>query len=39
MKILDHPNIIRLYEVFEDRDCVYLIQEYCGGGDLKEYMK
>ena len=28
LKSLDHPNIIRLYEVFEDASNVYLVQEY-----------
>jgi serine/threonine protein kinase len=30
----DHPNITHLYQVFEDVECVYLMFEYCGGGDL-----
>ena len=30
----DHPNITHLYQVFEDTECVYLMFEYCGGGDL-----
>mmetsp|Transcript_33216 Transcript_33216/g.32637 ORF Transcript_33216/g.32637 Transcript_33216/m.32637 type:complete len:147 (+) Transcript_33216:18-458(+) len=28
LKTLDHPNIIKLYEVYEDKDCVYLVQEF-----------
>lgn len=27
LKELDHPNIIRLYEVFESKDFAYLVQE------------
>ncbi|CAI2365330.1 unnamed protein product [Moneuplotes crassus] len=34
LKTLDHPNIIKLYEVYEDKDCVYLVQEFCEGGEL-----
>ena len=34
MSILDHPNIIKLYEVFEDDKFFYLIIEYCDGGEL-----
>ncbi len=31
---MDHPNIIKLYEYFEDEKDVYLITELCGGGEL-----
>jgi len=34
MKIMDHPNIIKLYETFEDHRNVYLIMELCNGGEL-----
>ena len=33
-KALDHPNIVRLYEFFEDRDYYYFVQEYCSAGEL-----
>ena len=33
---LDHPNIIKLYEVFEDNDYIHLVTEYCAGGELME---
>ena len=29
LKNLDHPNILRLYEVFEDRKYIYLVTELC----------
>ena len=29
MKILDHPNIIKLYEHFEDHKNIYLVMELC----------
>jgi len=34
MKIMDHPNIIKLYESFEDHRNIYLILELCVGGEL-----
>jgi len=34
MKSLDHPNIIRLFETFEDHRNVYLVMELCTGGEL-----
>ena len=30
----DHPNIIKLYEVFETKNSLYLIMEECHGGEL-----
>ena len=34
LKNLDHPNILKLYEVFEDKQSIYLVTEFCSGGDL-----
>jgi calcium-dependent protein kinase len=34
MKIMDHPNIIKLFESFEDHRNIYLILELCTGGEL-----
>jgi len=34
MKMMDHPNIIKLYESFEDRKYIYLVMELCTGGEL-----
>lgn len=38
MKLMDHPNVIRLYEVFEDRRCLYFVLEMCSGGELMEHI-
>ena len=29
LKNLDHPNILKLFEVFEDKKYIYLITELC----------
>ena len=34
LKNLDHPNIMKLYEFFEDQDNYYMVSEYCDQGDL-----
>lgn len=36
MKKLDHPNIVKLFEVMEDSKNVYLVQEYLEGEQLFE---
>jgi len=38
LRNLDHPNIVRLYEVNEDKDTVFLLMELCQGGDLYEHV-
>ena len=35
---MDHPNIIKLYDVYETDDFVYLITELCEGGELFFYI-
>ena len=34
LKATDHPNIIKLYETFEDKQYLYYIMEECSGGEL-----
>lgn len=34
LKKIDHPNILKIYEFFEDEKKIYIIMEYCDGGDL-----
>ena len=39
LKIAKHPNIIKLYDVFENEKYIYIIMEYCAGGDLFSYIE
>lgn len=36
---LKHPSVVELYNYFEDRQYVYLVVEYCPGGELQSYLK
>jgi calcium-dependent protein kinase len=35
-KIVDHPHIIKLYEIFEDDDTINLVMEICVHGNLED---
>jgi serine/threonine protein kinase len=37
MKSMNSSYIIRLYDVKEDENYIYLVLEYCDGGDLINY--
>lgn len=37
MKSMHSPYIIKLYETQEDEKYIYLVLEYCDGGDLINY--
>jgi len=36
---LEHPNIVHLYEYYQDAEGLYLVQEYCAGGTLEERLE
>ena len=36
LRKVDHPNIIKLYEIFEDKKYYYIIMEFLTGGELFE---
>lgn len=38
LKVTDHPNVVRLYETYEDEENLYLVMEFCEGGDLWSHM-
>lgn len=35
---LDHPNIVKFYGVFEEKDFIYLVMEYMNAGTLFDYL-
>lgn len=35
---LDHPNIIRFFETYEDERYYHFVMEFCGGGELFEHI-
>ena len=39
LKKMDHPNIIKIFEFYIDKENYYLITEYCNGGDLFDFVK
>lgn len=39
MRQIDHPNVVKLYEIKKTEKHIYLILEYCAGGDLQQYMR
>ncbi|GAQ79569.1 hypothetical protein KFL_000330150 [Klebsormidium nitens] len=38
MRQINHPNVIRLYEVVETADFILLVTEYAQGGELYDYI-
>ncbi len=36
---MNHPNILKLYDKFEDTQNVYLTLEYAENGSLFDYLK
>lgn len=39
MKKLDHPHIVKIYEVFIYQNNYYIVTEHCEGGSLSKYFK
>jgi calcium-dependent protein kinase len=39
LKTVDHPHIIKLFECYYDDNYFYMVEEFCSGGDLFDYIK
>ena len=39
LSAVNHPFIVRLYYAFQSASRLYLVLEYCHGGDLSEYLR
>ncbi|OWZ11702.1 ULK/ULK protein kinase [Phytophthora megakarya] len=39
MRKVDHPNVVKLYDIKKTDKHMYLMLEYCAGGDLQQYMR
>ena len=38
LKAMDHPNILKIFEFYSNKDSYSIITEYCSGGELYEEM-
>uniref|UniRef100_A0AAZ3QLS8 non-specific serine/threonine protein kinase n=1 Tax=Oncorhynchus tshawytscha TaxID=74940 RepID=A0AAZ3QLS8_ONCTS len=38
MKLLNHPHIIKLYQVMETKDMLYMVMEYARNGEMFDYL-
>ncbi|XP_043389999.1 serine/threonine-protein kinase SIK2 isoform X3 [Chelonia mydas] len=38
MKMLDHPHVIKLYQVMETKSMLYLVTEYAKNGEIFDYL-
>ncbi|ODQ65358.1 Pkinase-domain-containing protein [Nadsonia fulvescens var. elongata DSM 6958] len=38
MKLIEHPNVMALYDVWENKGELYLVLEYVEGGELFDYL-
>ena len=34
LKQVDHPNIVKMFDVFEDDKYIYIVMELLGGGEV-----
>lgn len=39
MRDLNHPNVVRVWDIVHFQDHVYIFMDYCDGGDLLEHVR
>ena len=39
LKSCEHQNIVKLFDVYEDYENIYIVQELLRGGDLRKYLE
>jgi len=39
LRLLDHPHVVKLYEHYEDHRFIYLVMDFCSGGDLQSFVQ
>jgi len=38
MQTVDHPNIVKYFETYDDKKFIYLVMELCTGGELFQHI-
>lgn len=38
LRTLDHPNVIKCYDIYKTHSHCYIVTEYCQNGDLLNYL-
>lgn len=39
LKVCQHPNIIKMEDIFENQDNIFIVMELLTGGDLFSYLE
>jgi BR serine/threonine kinase len=37
-RLIEHPNVLNLYDVYENKKYLYLLLEHVSGGELFDYL-
>lgn len=38
LKLCDHPQIVKLYDIFESQDYIHIVMEHLKGGEFFTYL-